>query len=73
MAEEVAMLDLETTFGRRADERPRTETVCWLATNRPDGSPVLVPVLFLWDGSTIVLFSQPGSSPPLPVSLRAHG
>jgi PPOX class probable F420-dependent enzyme len=56
---EDAMLDLASEFGRHADERLRGEIVCWLTTIRPDGTPVPIPVWFLWDGATIVIYSQP--------------
>jgi PPOX class probable F420-dependent enzyme len=42
-------------------ERLRTEEILWLASVRPDGRPHLVPVWFLWEGETILLFSQPDS------------
>ncbi len=53
------MLDLGSDFGARAERRLRGDLVAWLATVRPDGVPVPVPVWFLWDGSTVVLYSQP--------------
>jgi len=55
-----ALLDPETPFGRRAEQRLRTETIAWLVTVRPDGQPVPVPVWFLWDGRDIVVYSQSG-------------
>ena len=53
------MLDLTTEFGARADRRLRASEVGWLVTVRPDGTPIPVPVWFLWDGETILLWSQP--------------
>ncbi len=41
------------------DQRLRAEPIIWLATTRPDGRPHLVPVWFLWDGETILVFSKP--------------
>jgi len=35
------------------------ELMMWLSTVRPDGRPHLVPVWFLWDGRTILIFSRP--------------
>jgi PPOX class probable F420-dependent enzyme len=32
-----------------------------LTTVRPDGRPHTVPVWFLWDGETFLIFSQPGT------------
>src|SRR5438552_19028464 len=43
------------------DTRLRTEPIIWLSTVRPDGRPHLVPVWFLWDGETILIFSKPNN------------
>ncbi|HEV8190744.1 MAG TPA: TIGR03667 family PPOX class F420-dependent oxidoreductase [Ktedonobacterales bacterium] len=53
------MIDLSSEKGAHVDERLRTDLILWLGTVRPDGRPHLVPVWFLWDGSTILLFSIP--------------
>ena len=53
------MIDLSTEKGAHIDERLRTDLILWLSTVRPDGRPHLVPVWFLWEGSTILLFSIP--------------
>jgi PPOX class probable F420-dependent enzyme len=53
------MIDLSSEKGTHIDERLRTDLILWLGTVRPDGRPHLVPVWFLWDGSTILLFSIP--------------
>jgi PPOX class probable F420-dependent enzyme len=55
------MLDLETKFGARAEKRLRDDLIGWLSTIRPDGVPVTIPVWFLWDGSTILVYSQPNT------------
>ena len=33
----------------------------WLSSTRPDGRPHLVPVWFLWDGQSIMMFSKPNN------------
>jgi PPOX class probable F420-dependent enzyme len=53
------MIDLATEFGARADRRLREEKVAWFITVRPDGTPIPVPVWFLWDGETILVYGQP--------------
>jgi PPOX class probable F420-dependent enzyme len=53
------MLDLSTEKGAHFDERLRNDLIMWLGTVRPDGRPHLVPVWFLWDGRTILMFSIP--------------
>jgi PPOX class probable F420-dependent enzyme len=53
------MLDLTQPKNAHVDQRLRSEPIIWLSSTRPDGRPHLVPVWFLWDGSTILIFSQP--------------
>lgn len=54
------MLDLQSERGAHFDSRLRAEDIIWLSSVRPDGRPHLVPVWYLWDGATILIFSQPG-------------
>ena len=53
------MLDLDSPAGARADRRLRSEQILWLTTVRADGQPQSSPVWFLWDGETLLVFSQP--------------
>lgn len=44
-------------------DRLETDEDAWVATaGEPDGTPYLVPLSFLWDGSTL-LMATPGASP----------
>jgi PPOX class probable F420-dependent enzyme len=52
------MLDT-TDAGGRADRRLREEKIAWLTTVRSDGQPQSVPVWFLWDGESFLIYSQP--------------
>src|SRR5581483_2590557 len=52
-------LDTATEFGARVARRLREELIAWLVTVHPDGTPQPVPVWFLWDGRTVLLYSQP--------------
>ena len=52
------MIDLATEKGARADERLRADEVAWLITVAADGTPVPTPVWFLWDGTSILVYSQ---------------
>lgn len=52
-------IDTTTEFGARAARRLREEVVIWLTTTRADGTPQPVPVWFLWDGETFLIYSQP--------------
>jgi PPOX class probable F420-dependent enzyme len=40
-------------------QRLRDEKTVWLTTVREDGTPQPVPVWYLWDGDTFLIFSQP--------------
>src|SRR5260370_26204080 len=55
------MLDLTNPKDAHTDERLRKDPIIWLSSVRPDGRPHLVPVWFLWDGETILIFSQPNA------------
>lgn len=53
------MLDLTQARDAHINERLSSEPIIWLGTTRPDGRPHLVPVWFLWENPTILIFSQP--------------
>jgi PPOX class probable F420-dependent enzyme len=50
-------------FGPRASIVAALERdeVIWLSSIRPDGRPHLVPVWFVWNDDSIVVFSKPGA------------
>jgi len=54
------MLDTTTEAGSRAHRPLREEGIIWLTTVRFDGQPQSVPVWFLWEGETFLIYSQPG-------------
>ena len=54
-----AALDLSQPFGVKADRRLREDLMIWISSVRPDGRPHTVPVWFLWDGATLLIFSKP--------------
>jgi PPOX class probable F420-dependent enzyme len=35
------------------------QTVVWVSSVRPDGTPHLLPLWFVWDGDSILVFSKP--------------
>jgi PPOX class probable F420-dependent enzyme len=53
------VLDTTTEAGKRAERRLREEEIAWLTTVRADGQPQSVPVWFLWDRNTFLIYSQP--------------
>jgi PPOX class probable F420-dependent enzyme len=52
---------LEADDGAWAREHLRTDVVAWLTTVAPDGMPQSSVVGFLWDGETILTYSEPGA------------
>lgn len=52
------VIDASTEKGRRVDARLREDLVAWLVTVSPDGTPVPTPVWFLWDGTSLLVYSQ---------------
>jgi PPOX class probable F420-dependent enzyme len=56
------VIDQSTEFGARVARHLREETVVWLTSVTPAGSPLPAPVWFLWDGAqSISLYSVPGA------------
>jgi PPOX class probable F420-dependent enzyme len=51
-------IDTNSPLGKRIAERLQTEKAIWLTTVGPDGTPQPNPVWFLWDGSTVLVYSQ---------------
>jgi PPOX class probable F420-dependent enzyme len=57
--EKVMRIDTGSEFGGRAAKRLKDETIYWLVTVAPDGTPQPSPVWALWDGERFLLYSQP--------------
>lgn len=56
------MIDQSTDFGARTARHLREEIVVWMTTVTPSGSPLPMPVWFVWDGAeSIVMYSMPGA------------
>ena len=51
-------IDTSTPLGKRFVERLETERAIWLTTVDPEGTPQPNPVWFLWDGSTVLVYSH---------------
>jgi Pyridoxamine 5''-phosphate oxidase. len=54
------LLDTSTPDGKRVQKRLEKDLIIWLATCGADGRPHAVPVWFLWDGKTFLIYSVPG-------------
>ncbi len=55
------MLDLNSRVREQVIKRLNEEVIIWFTTVTPGGAPVSNPVWFYWDGTDIVVYSQPGS------------
>lgn len=72
------LIDPENETSGRLDARLRNDVVAWLVTVAPDGTPMPTPVWFWWDGTTMLVYSQPGkpkirnieTNPHVAVALR---
>lgn len=53
------MLDRTTEWGQRAENRLQSNLIGWLTTVGSNGHPDTVPVWFLWQEDTVLIFSQP--------------
>jgi PPOX class probable F420-dependent enzyme len=53
------MLDVTTEWGKHVEQRLQSNIIAWLTTVGGDGRPYTVPVGFLWEGQTLLIFSQP--------------
>jgi len=53
--------EMSVTIQPHVEERLRSDEMVWLTTVRPDGRPHSVPVWFLWDGATVLIFSKPNT------------
>ena len=52
---------MATAVDTRVEERLRREEIVWLDSVRPDGRPHNVPVWFLWDGESLLIYTEPGA------------
>jgi PPOX class probable F420-dependent enzyme len=52
-------IDTSTEFGERVSRHLENDRIIWITTVGPDTGPQPSPVWFLWDGDTVLIFSQP--------------
>jgi PPOX class probable F420-dependent enzyme len=56
------VIDTGTEFGARAARRLSDEAIAWLVTVTPSGVPVPIPVWFLWEDGSVLIYSQAGKA-----------
>lgn len=66
------MLDLSDPRQASIAERLRHEEFAYFTTIRPDSSPHTVPVCFVWDGSSVLIFSPPNTVKIRNLRANAH-
>ena len=66
------MIDTATEFGARAARRLSQEPIIWLTTVRHDGTPQPSPVWFLWDGESVLIYSQPATQKLRNIARNPH-
>lgn len=55
------VLDGSTEFGARALKHLEEDQIGWLTTVDAHGMPKPSPIWFLWDGATVLIYSQPNA------------
>lgn len=58
----MSIIDTSSDFGQRAARRLSEEQVVWLGTVDSNGTPQPVPVWYIWDGQTALIYSQPNQA-----------
>ena len=53
--------EMSITIQPHIEEWLRSNEMVWLTTVRSDGRPHSVPVWFLWDGATVLIWSKPNT------------
>jgi PPOX class probable F420-dependent enzyme len=56
------MVDFNSAFGARVLKRLQEESIIWLTTVAPSGTPQPNPVWFYWDGETVLIYSKPDAN-----------
>jgi len=59
-ARKARLFDATTARGKQIQRRLEKELVIWLATSGAEGRPHVVPVWFLWERDSFLIYSVPG-------------
>jgi hypothetical protein len=63
-----ARLCLTDDQNARVQERLKADSVAWLTTVAPDGTPQTAVISFFWGGDTILFYPRPTNPDPYLVS-----
>ncbi|GAB0107268.1 hypothetical protein JMUB6875_62620 [Nocardia sp. JMUB6875] len=61
MSSSSPLIDSNTDFGAKVTKRLGQDTVIWLTTVSPSGTPQPNPVWFQWEDGAFLVFTQPGT------------
>jgi PPOX class probable F420-dependent enzyme len=59
-ARKAPLFDKTTARGKQIQRRLEKELIIWLATSGAEGRPHVVPVWFLWERDSFLIYSVPG-------------
>ena len=65
-------IDTGSEFGARVVRRLAEDTIGWLTTVSADGTPQPSPIWFLWDGETVLIYSQPDTPKLRHIAANPH-
>ncbi|WP_433677845.1 TIGR03667 family PPOX class F420-dependent oxidoreductase [Nocardia sp. CA-119907] len=61
MSSSASLIDSSTDFGVKVTKHLVQDTIIWLTTVSPSGTPQPNPVWFQWEGGAFLVFTQPGT------------
>ncbi|WP_433722781.1 TIGR03667 family PPOX class F420-dependent oxidoreductase [Nocardia sp. CA-129566] len=61
MSSSASLIDSSTDFGVKVTKHLVQDTIIWLTTVSPSGTPQPNPVWFHWEGGAFLVFTQPGT------------
>lgn len=56
------LIDTSKPAGARAEKRLCGDLIAWLTTVTPEGQPQSSPIWFHWDGTRLLVYSEPGKA-----------
>lgn len=66
------VIDPQTALGHRATQWLMDRELVWLTTVSPAGAPHPTPMWFTWDGTTLLMYSQPDAPKLRHIAANSH-